>query len=231
MPPPPDTIMFFSNAKKPLHVLSNLYRSPMRDIEVTWPEQGLECVPAFLRGKACVYPTREHAYQSLRAVDLQTAESLMAGGRLAHWRAFERWPSGKDIRERMEKKWGPKGMMGIVAKLAVSAKGWEGIAFRPRENLDDESVIAVWHLIHAAFFVEGASETEVLRETAGKRLAEFSARARADTYYACKYELCGKRVGRNRMGLMLQAFRDSLPPPPQAGAPPPQAGAPALPLL
>lgn len=216
---PPNVITFFSNAVPPHHKLSNLYKSQDRNITVTWPVD-LECVPEFLRGGTFQYPTREHAYQSLRSGDMATAEAFMVGGYFAGWESLQKWPVGKqgktkDIMFKSKLKWGKKHMEGFVPKTAVGVnpKFWKqlcGFDIRPHQDIPEEHLRKVWWVIHAAFFIPGAGETEVLKSTAGKKLCEFHYRSKANSYYSCRFLADGTTVGQNAMGRFLQDFRDRM---------------------
>lgn len=57
----------------------------------TWPED-INAVPGHMRGHTATYDTSEHAFQSLRSLNLETARAFETGGLFSGYGAFAKWP-------------------------------------------------------------------------------------------------------------------------------------------
>jgi hypothetical protein len=121
---------FWSNAKG-LYPLSNLHRCNMR---LTFPADR-PWVPPFLQGQTLSFVSAEHAYQCLKAKDLDDARSFTEQGCLS-W-----WPEKGHADKRA------KDQIGVVAKVAKHLQ---------TRHIPIEHQEEVWDCIHAAKFSEGS---------------------------------------------------------------------------
>jgi predicted NAD-dependent protein-ADP-ribosyltransferase YbiA (DUF1768 family) len=178
------TVMFWSNAKYPLHRLSNFATADV-----------------FVNGVH--YPSSEHAFVATKLFKpefkymLETGESL--GSRYGFTVAF-----GSAKAEAKEKYWMKKGNIGIIAKVAQSMKQYT------KSHMKDttEDSFEVWRHILLAKFSDPVLR-DILLSTGTKYLLEFDRGATEDTYWAGKM-VDGFVIGNNAMGKYLMRVRQLL---------------------
>ena len=171
---------FWSNAKG-LYPLSNLHRCNMR---LTFPADR-PWVPPFLQGQTLSFVSAEHAYQCLKAKDLDDARSFTEQGCLS-W-----WPEKGHADKRA------KDQIGVVAKVAKHLQ---------TRHIPIEHQEEVWDCIHAAKFSEGSDHGARLCATHPHPLVEFDRRAKDSSLWGAKIT-DGRLVGQNFMGRMLMRRR------------------------
>ena len=206
----PDLVCFSSASKlsSGLYELSNFARAPFT---LTWPRDDvIEDFPPFLRGRTCIYPTSEHAYQATRALDLETARQFESDGCVS-MDAFRRWPVRrgvvKDLYAQKAKHWGPKAP-GIVAKMVTTLKpGLAEQAFGLRLKARGAG-LGCWPHILRAKFDHNESARRVLLRTAPATLVEQSRFPRESNFWAAYVRPDGALVGHNAMGRLVQSERE-----------------------
>ena len=211
-------LLFWSRGPATACALSN-FALPVGDrpLEISWPETPL--FPPHLQGRTVAYPTREHAFQSLRGADIHTSLLFATDGALGSWDCFKAWPAKKgvfgateNVYAKMRKAWAGKGMFGVAAKMAVGLDPRRAMAvFRARfEELDKtrgrDVMLRVWGPILRAHVAPGTPEAAHLDGTGDVRLVEYSMRARPDSFYNAKF-VRGELVGQNNTGLFLEEIR------------------------
>jgi predicted NAD-dependent protein-ADP-ribosyltransferase YbiA (DUF1768 family) len=188
------------------YLLSNFSAAPFK---IVWPME--EAVPLHLRGKRCRYDTSEHAYQSLKTLDRESAQQFETGGRVS-MNIFKNWPGKGDIYADKMKYWGSKGP-GISAKMvsnlapSVARKAF-GISLSPKEGrsgkLSEE--LKVWGPILTRKFFSNSDARCILIGTKKDLLVEKSRRPNVADYW-CGYYKSGEVVGKNMMGRILMHIR------------------------
>jgi hypothetical protein len=108
-------LFFWSRGSAKVKCFSNFWGV---DLSVTWAGEE-EGIPAFLWGETRRYPSAEHAYMALRALDNSSACEFEVGGLFASFEIFRKWPMGKkgskDMMASKQKAWGE--CIGIIAKM------------------------------------------------------------------------------------------------------------------
>jgi hypothetical protein len=144
---PSHYLYFGSKMKANVQKFSNFFKVE-GGVRITWSMTDCPC--EFLRDRTCVYPSTEHAYQALKALNLYSAKQFEVGGLFSSFDIFEKWPTDKiinrlkrlelkkdgsdkqillgaemldymqNIKTKKEKVWGNGSLIGIIAKLAAS---------------------------------------------------------------------------------------------------------------
>ena len=209
---------FWSGAAYPLHTLSNLsqpfYKS--RFLQITWPNENY--IPKHLHNVTCEYITREHAFQSLKSANLDTAKMFMKDGIFSDWNVYKSWPTSlsttKDIKSKTKRYWKKKNNKGIIAKMASSLKPkllyhHFGAKLAKLKIEYNHEMYKVWKIIFMAFFVKDSNEWEILMKTKPTLLYEFGRRSTHTSYWSCKInKTTNEVIGQNAMGKFLTKFRD-----------------------
>jgi len=181
-----------------------------------WPTESY--IPAHLQGVSCEYITREHAFQSLKAKNLETAKMFMKGGIFSSWNVYKSWPkslsSSVNIKSKTRHFWSKKNNKGIIAKMASTLKSkilerHFGAKLTRLNISDDKEMYQVWKVIFEAFFLKDSKEWEILHSTKPSPLYEFGRRSTSTTYWSCKLNKTTNEIeGQNAMGQFLTKFRD-----------------------
>jgi predicted NAD-dependent protein-ADP-ribosyltransferase YbiA (DUF1768 family) len=151
-----------------LYHLSNLSAAPFT---LVWPKHE-EAIPLHLRGERCSYDSSEHAYQSLKTVNRESARQFETGG-IVSMKIFKKWPSAKPSKESsnaaasaMRSK---ASAMGISSSDEYSAKmkhwGLKGSGIAPKMVSNLDSAIA-----SAAFGIDMLPKSK--REPRSGKLSE-----------------------------------------------------------
>jgi hypothetical protein len=231
--------MFGSSMARPLNLLSNFAATPIRMwlADVT-PEMALFCpeIASFV-ASACgedgqrplVFPSSEHVWQALKARDVDTFLDFTLAGRwgqldTAAFLPFYPKKSGTvhELQAFAEAKvahWGKKQNVGILAKMATSArytrsvggKLWYPSKVQGAADLEDAQHPGMWDVWLQILRLKYAQNDEarvVLLATGDTYLLEFS--TKANQWGGHYHELTDKIVGRNYMGCLLMALRKEL---------------------
>lgn len=180
-------ISFFSNAKFPLHKLSNF----------------AECEIIF-NGKK--YISTEHAFQSRKYIK-EDRKRFRITGDLGNIDGFNIVFDEKDVENKINY-WMKKKNIGIIAKMATDKKRGVKLGLNRDENF--ESDYELWEeILLAKFSIDEFKE--ILLNTGNKYLLEFSrnAKNRNDEYWGGIIEN-GKLYGKNMMGKYLMKIREKL---------------------
>jgi len=185
---------FWSGAAYPLHTLSNLSQPfyKCRYLQITWPKESY--IPKHLHGVSCEYITREHAFQSLKSANIETAKMFMKDGIFSDWNVFKSWPTSLsstiDIKSKTRNYWRKKNNKGIIAKMASSLKDnllkrHFGAKLTKLNIIYNHEMYKVWKIIFSAFFLKDSSELEILMKTKPSTLYEFGRRSTKTSYWSC----------------------------------------------
>lgn len=202
-------VRFGSGMKMPNAKLSNFYTVPVRvrAAHITESSQSAAIQAAFpnlerwLGSEGRVFPSSEHAYQSLKAADEATFLQFTEGGALAAWPTATMHPfaassSAKDRAETFNKfNKSNKPMIGILAKMAVTPDRAErlGLRYRNARGLMEKErwqsiEKALWLdiVLRAKYDPNGPAENRALYEfllcTGDAYLLEFGRGARSDHF-------------------------------------------------
>jgi len=167
-----DYTMFNASASfdSGLYHLSNLSAAPFT---MVWPKHE-GAIPLHLRGERCSYDSSEHAYQSLKTVNRESARQFETGG-IVSMKIFKKWPSAKPSKESASStaaasaRGSKASAMGISSSDEYSAKmkhwGLKGSGIAPKMVSNLDSAIA-----SAAFGIDMLPKSK--REPRSGKLSE-----------------------------------------------------------
>ena len=191
-------LYFGSKMKQNVQKFSNFFKVE-GGVRITWPM--MDCPCEFLRGRTCVYPSTEHAYQALKTLNLYSAKQFEVGGLFSSFDIFEKWPTDKlinklkrlelkndgsamctsipyddvqNIKPKKEKVWGNGSLIGIIAKLAAGLPS--ALLFHMwgvRLLKKTRISLDVWPAILQAKYRPGTPLAQELLKTGGVHLVEF----------------------------------------------------------
>jgi hypothetical protein len=203
-------LFFWSRGSAKVKCFSNFWGV---DLSVTWASEEEEGIPGFLRGETRRYPSAEHAYMALRALDNSSACEFEVGGLFASFEIFRKWPKkggGKDMMASKQKAWGE--CIGIIAKMVsrlepgVIWRTW-GVKWESKKRL-----INVWRDIFEAKYTAENGLGKALLATMPLELVEFDRaphHKKMRSFWGGKL-VEGRLVGANTMGGLLQERRVAL---------------------
>jgi predicted NAD-dependent protein-ADP-ribosyltransferase YbiA (DUF1768 family) len=197
--------------------LCNEYEIIQRRLVIQWPLR-VTAVQPFMHGVTAVYRTAEHAFQAMRASDLNSARQMEsprgrfddAGAVLAKWPLGEE-DKTEDVRNRMVP---DNFLMGTIAKMAgkVSTKRamqeWDLCLDR---DLTVDQMTALWTYILKHKFLLGSKQAHALMSTGSALLINYHEEATATSIKYATYDPIQKQVvGGNMMGKCLMTIRKDL---------------------
>ena len=197
--------------------LCNEYEIMQRRLVITWPFR-VTAVQPFMHGITAVYRTAEHAFQAMRASDLNSARQMESPrGRFDDAGAvLAKWPLGEDDKtEDVRDKMIPDNfLMGTIAKMAgkVSTKrtkqAWDLCLGR---DLTIEQMTALWTYILKHKFLLGSKQAHALMSTGSALIVNHHEEATATSIKYATYDTLTKQVvGGNMMGKCLMTIRKDL---------------------
>jgi predicted NAD-dependent protein-ADP-ribosyltransferase YbiA (DUF1768 family) len=219
------TVFFFSNAAHPLCLLSNFAtaRVVVRASDdatvsaLSLVQPLIRTFLASLENHEAVFPTSEHVWQSLKALDLTTFREFTVSGRFGAWdsNVFVATKRGDvDKGKRGMTHWMRKDMLGIQAKLAANPKHGKALELGAtkmnyvRERLASDVERTVWLAILRLKYGQNVSALHALRGTgAATHLVEFDRSGAKSHWGGCMRAADGKLVGENVMGLFTMEIR------------------------
>ena len=202
-------LFFWSRGSANVKCFSNFWGM---NLSVTWPAN--EGIPEFLGGQTRTYPSAEHAYMALRALDNSSACEFEMGGLFASFEIFQKWPHGKsgskDMMASKQKAW--RDCPGIIAKMVsrleprLILKTW-GVNWKPASHKGP--LRGVWTPIFDAKYTRDNALGKALMATMPLELVEYDRAPKKTSFWGAKL-VDGRLVGANTMGELLQERRQRL---------------------
>jgi len=172
------------------------------------------------------FPSSEHAWQALKADDLDTFQAFMTDGKFAVFNTEvivrfiqKQNESNEDAFARALKKvvWYTRdrlSLVGVMAKYAANPKRAKCMGYPLREDcelLPVETEKMVWHELLMAKFKQNDAARHALLGTGNKQLVELDRGARTrGSHWGGLVEEDGTLIGDNKMGQFLERVRREL---------------------